>query len=135
MRVRRLSCQGTYTVLAACDNRGACTLLDFLEGLDANFGKDQARMLALLERVAMGGPPHNTDISHKIEDDIWEFIQGRLRVFYFFDEGKVVVCTHGLVKKTQKTPKNDIKIAVRVREQYFAAKRQGNLVIEEETDE
>lgn len=92
-------------------------------------------MLALLERVVMGGPPHNTDISHKIEGDIWEFIQGRLRVFYFFDEGKVVVCTHGLVKKTQKTPKSDIKIAVRVREQYFAAKRQGNLVIEEETDE
>ena len=61
--------------------------------------------------------------------------QGRLRVFYFFDEGKVVVCTHGLVKKTQKTPKSDIKIDVRVREQYFAAKRQGNLVIEEETDE
>jgi phage-related protein len=134
VRVRRLPYQGPYTLYAACDARGACTLLEFLDGLGADLEKDSDRMLALLERVAQQGPVRNDKISHKIEGDIWEFIQGRLRVFYFYDEGRVVVCTHGLVKKTQKTPKGDIAMANRIREQYLAAKRQGDLVIEEEAD-
>jgi phage-related protein len=91
-------------------------------------------MLALLERVTQDGPIRNDRISHKIKDDIWEFIQGGLRVFYFYDEGKAVICTHGLVKKTQKTPYGEIALAIRLREQYFSAKRQGILVIEEDAD-
>lgn len=134
MRVRRLPFQGPYTVYAACDARGECTLREFLDGLGADLEKDVDRILVLLERVAQQGPVRNDKISHKIDDDIWEFIQGRLRVFYFYDEGRVVVCTHGLVKKTQKTPKGEIATAIRIREQYLAAKRQDNLFIEEETD-
>lgn len=131
MRVRRLH-QGSYTVYAACDPRGECTLLEFLDGLGADLEKDSDRMLALLERVAQKGPLRNDKISHKIEGDIWEFIQGRVRVFYFYYEGRVVVCTHGLVKKTQKTPKGDIATANRIREQYLAAKQQGDLIEEDE---
>lgn len=134
MRVRRLPFQGPYTVYAACDARGECTLLEFLNGLGADLEKDSDRILTLLERVAQQGPVRNDKISHKIEGDIWEFIQGRLRVFYFYDEGRVVVCTHGLVKKTQKTPKGEITAANRVRVQYLAAKQRGDLFIEEETD-
>ena len=134
MRVRRLPFEGTYSILAACDNRGGCLLLDFLNGLGAGLEKDADRMLALLERVAQQGSQRNDKISHKIEGDIWEFIQGRLRVFYFYDEGRLVVCTHGFVKKTQKAPKGEIATANRVREQYLAAKRQGLLDIEDEAD-
>ena len=91
-------------------------------------------MLQLLERVAQAGPPRNDVICHKIQDDIWEFIKGRLRVFWFYDQGRVVVCTHGLVKSTQRTPKSDIERAVHVKELYFLAKEQGNLVIEDDND-
>lgn len=132
MRVRRLPFQGTYRIFAACDNRGDCALLDFLADLGAGLEKDGDRMLTVLEKVAQQGPLRNDRVSHKIDGDIWEFIQGRLRVLYFYDEGRVVVCTHGFVKKTQKAPKGEIATANRVREQYHAAKRQGNLYIEEE---
>jgi len=91
-------------------------------------------MLQLLERVAASGPPRNTDISHKIQGDIWEFIKGRLRVFWFYDEDRVIVCTHGLVKKSQKIPKREITRAEQVRMAYVAAKRAGALMIEEEDD-
>ena len=134
MRVRRLPFRGRFEVLAACDNRGVPTLLEFFERLGPNLEKDMDHMLQLLERVAASGPPRNTDISHKIQGDIWEFIKGRLRVFWFYDEGRVIVCTHGLVKKSQKTPKRDITQAEQVRIAYFAAKQRGALMIEEEDD-
>ena len=134
MQVRRLPFQGQFVVLAACDNRGVPTLLDFFEGLGANLEKDMDRMLELLERVATAGPPRNTDVSHKIQGEIWEFIKGRLRVFWFYDAGRVIVCTHGLVKQTQKTPKQTIALAEQIRQAYFAAKQTGALIIEEESD-
>lgn len=134
MRVRRLPYQGRFAVMAVCDARGEPPLLEFLEELGPNLEKDMDHMLELLERVAAAGPPRNTDISHKIQGDIWEFIKGRLRVFWFYDEGRVIVCTHGLVKKSQRTPKRDIDQAEQARQAYLEAKQAGALIIEEETD-
>lgn len=107
-------------------------MLDFFEELGPNLQKDMDHMLELLERVAAAGPPRNTDISHKIQGDIWEFIKGRLRVFWFYDEGQVVVCTHGLVKKSRRIPKRDIDQAEQARQAYLEAKQAGALIIEEE---
>lgn len=134
MHVRRLALQGQYGVLVACDGRGVPTLLEFFGELGPNLEKDMDHMLQLLERVAASGPPRNTEVSHKIQGEIWEFIKGSLRVFWFYDEGRVIVCTHGLVKKSQKTPKAEIAHAEQVRKDYFTAKQAGNLVIEEESD-
>lgn len=89
-------------------------------------------MLELLDRVASNGPPRNTDISHQIEQEIWEFIKGRIRVLWFYDRGSVVVCTHGFVKDSRKTPKREIESALRVRQQYFAAKRANAIQIEDD---
>ena len=40
------------------------------------------------------------------------------RIFCFFDEGKLVVLTNGFQKKTQKTPKNEIEMALKIKEEY-----------------
>jgi len=40
------------------------------------------------------------------------------RIFSFFDEGNLVVIGNGFVKKTQKTPKNEIEKALRIMEEY-----------------
>lgn len=134
MRVRRLPFKGSYTVLAACDSRDRCTLLDFFNELGPNLEKDMHHMLGLLEEVASNGPPRNTVICHKIQGDIWEFIKGRLRVFWFADEGRIVVCTHAIVKKSNKTPQADIAQAVRICEQYRAAKKRDALKVEVEEE-
>jgi phage-related protein len=44
------------------------------------------------------------------------------RVFSFFDEGKLVVLVNGFQKKTQKTPKNEIELAEKLKKQYFDEK-------------
>jgi phage-related protein len=61
-------------------------------------------------------------------EDLWEFrIDGpnhTYRLFAFWDSRgeteTLIVCTHGLNKKTQKTPKADIAKAERIRREYFS---------------
>jgi len=44
------------------------------------------------------------------------------RVFCFFDKGNLVVLMNGFQKKTQKTPKNEIELAERIKKEYFDEK-------------
>lgn len=34
------------------------------------------------------------------------------RLFYFFERNKVIIVDHAIIKKTQKTPKSDIDLAL-----------------------
>lgn len=66
----------------------------------------------------------------KLQDEIWEFrtlySKKHYRLFAFWDKsGKtdtVVISTHGIVKKTEKTPKKEIDKAERMRKEYFKQK-------------
>ena len=44
------------------------------------------------------------------------------RIFSFFDKGNLVVIANGFTKKTQKTPKEEIKRALRIKKEYFDEK-------------
>lgn len=61
-----------------------------------------------------------------IEDGIYEVRvevgTNIFRVFCFFDEGKLVILINGFQKKTQKTPKNEIATAKKIKNEYFDEK-------------
>ncbi len=40
------------------------------------------------------------------------------RIFCFFDQGQLVVLANGFQKKKQKTPKNEIDLALRIKAEY-----------------
>jgi len=44
------------------------------------------------------------------------------RIFCFFDKGQLVVLANGFQKKTQKTPKGEIEMAVRIKKEYESQK-------------
>lgn len=46
-----------------------------------------------------------------------------IRIFCFFDEGSLVIMANCIVKKTQKTPKNEIKKGEKIRKEYLKNKR------------
>ncbi len=121
--------KGFYTVYAVAKSRERCELLEFLEGLGQTLQKDSDRMLALLGRVAMEGPPRNTEISHQIKGKLFEFIQGRLRVLWFYDEGRLIICTGGFVKKGRKTPRGEIDHAIQLMDDYFEDKKKAQIQI------
>ena len=45
------------------------------------------------------------------------------RIFCFFDEGRLVVLANGFQKKTQKTPKQEIERALKIKEEYESNKK------------
>ena len=68
-----------------------------------------------------------------IRDDIYEFRSNygktEFRVFFINDGNAIVVLFNAFKKKSQKTPDNEIKKAIRLKEEYYATKRnqQGHL--------
>ncbi len=40
------------------------------------------------------------------------------RIFCFFDKGNLVILANGFQKKTQKTPKNEIERALKIKKEY-----------------
>ena len=63
----------------------------------------------------------------KLTGEIWEFRtvfnNKQFRLLAFWDKRRakttLVVATHGFIKKTQKTPKNEIEKAEQLRKDYF----------------
>ena len=44
------------------------------------------------------------------------------RIFCFFDKGQLVVLVNGFQKKTQKTPKQEIELALKLKAEYESKK-------------
>ena len=69
----------------------------------------------------------DSELLKKLNDDIWEFrtkYQGmtyRLLAFWDSDTGRLIIATHGFIKKTQKTPEKEIERAIALRKEYFAS--------------
>ena len=70
------------------------------------------------------------NIFKKLENtEIWEFrtlyngICYRLFSFWDTEEETLVIATHGIVKKTQKTPLKEIAKAEEIRKEYFNNKK------------
>ncbi len=65
-------------------------------------------------------------------DDIWEFrtlysgISYRLFAFWDTSEDALVIATHGIIKKSQKTPNREIKRAIEIKKLYFKLKSKRN---------
>ena len=52
-----------------------------------------------------------------------EYNSNIYRVFFIFDEGNIVVLFNGFQKKTQKTPPDEIKKALKIKSEYYANKQ------------
>ena len=116
-----------FSVCAAGESQNDCDLKSFLSGLASNLEKEGRRMLGLLKRVAQRGPDLNPEVCHQIEGKLYQFAQGRIRILWFYDEGKIIICTHGFVKKTRKTPDNEKEHAKLIMKKYFEEKQSGPL--------
>ncbi|MDA3866744.1 MAG: type II toxin-antitoxin system RelE/ParE family toxin [Salinivirgaceae bacterium] len=74
---------------------------------------------------------NNPELFKKLKGNIWEFrtkfLTKQIRLFAFWDKrddkSTLVIATHGLIKKTQKTPKKEIEKAERLRDDYLTTKK------------
>ena len=93
---------------------------DFLDSLD---DKMAAKLLGLMEILEEKGTELRLPYSEHLDDGIFE-LRCKLgsnitRALYFFYSGKKIIVTNGFVKKTQKTPPSEIKLAKSRREDWI----------------
>ena len=62
----------------------------------------------------------NTDGLYEIRVQLGNDI---FRIFCFFDQGQLVILANGFQKKTQKTPKQEIEKALKIKKEYENDKR------------
>lgn len=101
---------------------------DFLKSLSPAVRKKIAYNI----RKVKGGIK-DPELFKKLENsDIWEFrtlytgIAYRLFAFWDTEAQTLIVATHGIIKKTQKTPAKEINKANSIRIKYFEDKQSSN---------
>mgnify|MGYP000001298127 FL=1 len=93
---------------------------EFILSLDS---KMQAKMFCELDLLETFGNQLREPHSKPLGDGIYE-IRAKVasditRVLYFFVVNKKIILTNGFVKKTQKTPDNEIALAKKYRKDYL----------------
>ncbi len=98
--------------------------LDFFEALKPDVKRKfnwTLKLLATIDRVPVKYFKHLErttglfEVRVEVGSDIY-------RVFSFFDEGRLIILLNGFQKKSQKTPKNEIELAEKLKKQYFDEK-------------
>jgi phage-related protein len=92
-------------------SRGADVVLDWLRGLPA----DDRRILGVDLYTVQIGWPLGMPLCRALGGGLWELrstLPSRriARVLFFVESGRIGV-VHGFIKKTQKTPNEDLKVA------------------------
>lgn len=93
----------------------------FMDGLNA---KAREKIYFNIRKAQVTNDP---ELFKKLTDTIWEFRifynKTYYRLFAFWDkrsgQNVIVLATHGLIKKTGKTPLSDLDKAEKIRQQYF----------------
>ena len=91
----------------------------FIKSLDVKLQKKIAYNIQKSREV------NDPKILKKLTDEIWEFRtryeKQQIRLLAFWDPKlkSLIICTHGFIKKTQKTPKSEIKKAIEFRKKYL----------------
>ena len=103
---------------------GECPAREFLDSLPGKAARKVVWVLSLLEELDV--LPANYFKKLHGSDVIWEcrvqFGSAAYRIFCFFAGRSVVILTHGMRKKVQKTPRREIERAEDSRKDYLRRK-------------
>ena len=99
---------------------GTCPVKDFIRSLDV---KMKAKTLKTIELLENSGTALREPYSKSLGNGVFELRikQGSdiTRVLYFFVIGQKIILTNAFVKKTNKTPENEIQLAKDRRKEYL----------------
>jgi len=98
------------------------------EFLDSLTGKQAQKVLWVLQLIEeLDGIPRQYFKKLVDSEGIWEvriqFGNDIFRLLSFFDGGTLLILTNGFAKKTQKTPAQEIALAVRRKEDYLSRRK------------
>ncbi len=107
---------------------GTSELWDFLDDLQQKSIKSKdariqhKQIILHIQLLEDHGTQLGENITKHLEDDIWELRPGNNRVLYFYHKDNTYVLLHQFRKKTQKTPRREIKKAKAERDDWLSRK-------------
>ena len=109
-----------FKVIAYEKENGEVPIEEFLDSINPQM---RAKIFGLLGILQEKGNMLREPYSKHLEDGIFElrckFGSNITRVLYFFYYERRIILTNGFIKKTQKTPKEEIQIAKDRRNDYI----------------
>ena len=104
---------------------GKSPVEDFLDSLSGKQAQKVIWVLRLVEELDVVPRQYLKKLVNT--DDIWEvrvqFGGNIFRLLGFFDGTALMILTNGFAKKSQKTPRQDIELATRRKNEYLSRKR------------
>ena len=120
-----------WVVLSFVDSRGHCPVKEMLDDVQRTDPTAHAELAALVGRICRSGPPRDKRRSRHLEGGVYELKTPRgLRLLYFFDRGRLIVCTELCRKPKPRELRALIRRAQGLRSDYLAASAAGDIVIE-----
>jgi len=103
-----------WSIVFYVDDRGNEPVRDFLRSLDA---KTKSRFDWSIEQLRLRNVRAREPLVRHLEGKIWELREESqtniYRLLYFFFVGRKIVFVHGFHKKTQKTPRRELDVALK----------------------
>jgi phage-related protein len=105
-----------------------CPAEDFLD-TSADLQPDEfAKLTKLLDHTCDHGIPKNKQKVNTLGDGLFEFKTiGGLRLIWFWDANRIILCTHGFLKKRQTTPPAELVTAAKWKKAYESARKANQL--------
>ena len=115
----------TYEVLFYENSRGERPVWDYMKALENRKETNKSarielsQMMLYIELLERNGIRNNSNITKKLDDELWELRPGNNRILYFYNDGVRFILLHCFRKKTQKTPRREIEQAKREIQDYL----------------
>ena len=92
--------------------------------------KMRAKLIKTIELLEANGPDLRMPYSEYLGNGIFE-LRAKVgsnisRELYFFFSGQKAILTNGFVKKTQKTPKKEMELAIKYKQDYESREGEGH---------
>jgi phage-related protein len=102
-----------WTVVYYTDENGRCPVEEFLESLD---DKTQVQLEWSIKQLRIRNIYAHEPLVRHLGGKLWELREESntniYRILYFFFTGRQIVFLHGFQKKSQKTPRKEIEVAL-----------------------
>src|SRR5712692_4532251 len=94
------------------DAEGNTPVEDFLTGLPIHHRAKALSIIKLLEQEGPNLPfPYSSQVRGKLRELRTQQGKDKLRILYFADAKRAFILMHGIVKRTDKLPESDIRLA------------------------
>ena len=112
-----------WTSVYYVSDSGRVPVKKFIDSLASRTQQKYFAVIGMLEKLGKNLPePHAKSLGNGIYELRFKGQEGHIRILHFFYDGNKIILTNGFIKKSNKTPKKEMTLAEKRKEQYLNKK-------------